>query len=152
MRGEGQGEGQSVRGPRARQTNRARSLRQSENNAEAVLWGELRGRRLNGLKFVRQFPLGPYFADFACREHSLVVELDGSQHAGNVYDEKRNQFMLSVGWSVLRFWNTAVLDRRDFLLNTIVEICEGRLTGNSVGAEMTFLSAYTGSGTYEPSA
>ncbi len=49
-------------------TKRARSLRQSENDAEERLWIELRNRRLHGIKFVRQLPIGPYFADFACRE------------------------------------------------------------------------------------
>ncbi|RWE59457.1 MAG: DUF559 domain-containing protein [Mesorhizobium sp.] len=58
---------------------KARQLRKVENDAEEKLWSELRGRRLNGHKFVRQLPVGPYFADFACREANLVVEVDGSQ-------------------------------------------------------------------------
>jgi very-short-patch-repair endonuclease len=66
----------------AAKTAKARTLRQVENEAEEALWFELRGRRLNGFKFVRQLPIGPYFADFACREKRLVVEVDGSQHAG----------------------------------------------------------------------
>ncbi len=70
-----------MRGASTKTTNRARSLRQSDNDAEAKLWTELRNRRLNGYKFVRQVPIGKYFADFACRSEMLVVELDGSQHA-----------------------------------------------------------------------
>jgi very-short-patch-repair endonuclease len=65
---------------------RARQLRKVENDAEEWLWHELRGRRLNGHKFVRQLPIGPYFADFACREANLVVEVDGSQHANRSQD------------------------------------------------------------------
>ncbi|WP_365965907.1 DUF559 domain-containing protein [Mesorhizobium sp.] len=61
-------------------------LRKVENDAEERLWQELRGRRLNGHKFVRQLSIGPYFADFACREANLVVEVDGSQHAGRSRD------------------------------------------------------------------
>ena len=64
-----------------------------------MLWQELRAR-LNGYKFVRQLPIGPYFADFACREANLVVEVDGSQHRtdlGSVQDATMNR----NGWSVL---------------------------------------------------
>ncbi|PDT05485.1 DUF559 domain-containing protein, partial [Rhizobium sp. M1] len=60
-----------MRGPKPKTTARARSLRQSDNDAEGKLWNELRDRRLNGHKFVRQLPIGPYFADFACRELRL---------------------------------------------------------------------------------
>jgi len=82
-------------------------LRKVENDTEYLLWREIRDRRLNGYKFVRQFPIGPYFADFACRERRLVVEVDGSQRAESGRDEIRNQFMMANGWSVLRFWNVA---------------------------------------------
>lgn len=70
-----------MRGENAKKTRRAWALRQVENEAEHVLWQELRGRRLNGHKFVRQLPIGPYYADFACRQANLVVEVDGSQRA-----------------------------------------------------------------------
>ena len=76
-------------------TTRARSLRNAGNQAEALLWEELKDRRLGGYKFVRQFPLGPYYADFLCREHKLVVELDGSQHAGRASDRLRDAHMIN---------------------------------------------------------
>ena len=57
-----------MRGRNEPKVARARELRKVENNAEERLWHELRGRRLNGHKCVRQLPIGPYFADFACRE------------------------------------------------------------------------------------
>ena len=50
---------------------RARSLRRNETNAEHVLWQIVGNRQLDGHKFVRQLPVGPYFADFACREMAL---------------------------------------------------------------------------------
>ena len=53
----------------------ARTLRRNETDAEKALWREIRNRNLNGFKFVRQYPIGPYIADFACREKALVVEL-----------------------------------------------------------------------------
>ncbi len=116
-----------MRGPNERATERARSLRQAENDAEARMWNELRNRRLNGFKFVRQLAIGPYFADFACRERMLVVEVDGSQHVDSPYDLRRDTFMQTAGWAVARFWNTDVLNDLPEVLETIVAILEGRL-------------------------
>jgi very-short-patch-repair endonuclease len=65
---------------------RARTLRHGDNMAEAILWNELKARKLKGHKFVRQMPIGLYFADFACRSRKLIVEVDGSQHANSDYD------------------------------------------------------------------
>ena len=59
------------------QTERARRLRKSDTAAEQRLWEALRGRRLAGLKFVRQLPIGPYYADFVCRAKRLIIEVDG---------------------------------------------------------------------------
>jgi very-short-patch-repair endonuclease len=108
-------------------TARARSLRQADNDAEAALWSDLRARRLNGYKFVRQYPIGRYFADFACRDQMLVVEVDGSQHADSEYDRERDAAMAELGWSVLRVWNVDVLAERGAVLETIIAALEGRL-------------------------
>lgn len=128
-----------MRGPNRRKTTRARSLRHVDNDAEAVLWYELRGRRLNGFKFVRQLPIGPYFADFACREALLVVEIDGHQHAESEYDEKRNAFMNLNGWSVARFWNTDVLLERGAVLETIVAVLDCRIAEPCRSRDFAFL-------------
>ncbi len=61
---------------------RARELRQRATEAEQMLWERVRNRRLGGLKFRRQHPLGPYIVDFYCAEHRLVVEVDGPIHEG----------------------------------------------------------------------
>ena len=63
-----------------RTTRRAQLLRKTPSEAEKRLWGFLRDRRLNDCKFVRQAPLGPYFADLLCRERKLIVEVDGVTH------------------------------------------------------------------------
>ncbi|MFO6446419.1 endonuclease domain-containing protein [Erythrobacter sp. NE805] len=62
-----------------RDTARARSLRREATLAERTLWVYLARSQL-GAKFSRQMPVGPFFADFLCRELSLVVELDGISH------------------------------------------------------------------------
>ncbi len=104
LRGEG-GAKRRVRGS----VSRARSLRRNDTDAEQQFWEIVRDRRLGGYKFVRQLPVGPYFADFACRAAALIVELDGSQHAESQRDETRTKYLTEQGYAVLRFWNTDVL-------------------------------------------
>jgi very-short-patch-repair endonuclease len=116
-----------MRGPDERTTRRARSLRKADNDAERALWSALNNRQLNDAKFTRQLAIGPYFADFACREERLVIELDGSQHVESVYDRKRDQFMVDEGWFVLRFWNVDALLERDAVVDTILAALERRL-------------------------
>ncbi len=116
-----------MRGPETLRTARARALRKADNDAERALWSELKRRQLGGAKFTRQLPIGPYFADFACRENRLVVELDGSQHSGSGYDRARDKFMVEQGWSVLRLWNIDALVGRDAVVETVLAALEGRL-------------------------
>ncbi|WP_187972514.1 endonuclease domain-containing protein [Aquibium microcysteis] len=130
-----------MRGENARRTKRARSLRQVENDAEDVSWNKLRGRRLHGWKFVRQLPIGPYYADFACRQANLLVEVDGSQHARQPRDRFRNETMNANGWSVLRVWHADVLRERALVIDTIGAAVEGRLRERMVGHDARFLPA-----------
>jgi very-short-patch-repair endonuclease len=129
-----------MRGPHVFRTERARILRKADNDAERTLWSELKARQLAGAKFTRQLPVGPYFADFACRESRLVVELDGSQHADSEYDRRRDNFMVGEGWSILRFWNTDALLQRGAVIETIIAALERRLDP-VVTTEMRFLAA-----------
>jgi very-short-patch-repair endonuclease len=107
---------------------RAQTLRAAPTEAEEKLWRRLRDHRLGGAKFVRQSPIGPYYADFVCRACKLVVELDGSQHADSAYDDKRDAILVALGYRVLRFWNADVLGSIDDVCETIVAAVEGRLT------------------------
>ncbi len=100
---------------------RARSLRASQTEAERRIWGRLRNRQLFGFKFVRQEQIGPFFADFACREANFIVELDGSQHAGSTYDDQRTEILEERGYRVIRFWNTDVLSHTDDVLQLIAD-------------------------------
>ena len=89
---------------------RARNLRTNSTDAEQRFWNLVRNRQVDGYKFVRQFPIGPFIADFACREAALVVELDGGQHSDSASDDSRTDYLNAQGYSVLRFWNTEILD------------------------------------------
>ena len=65
---------------RKRITPIARKLRREPTEAEIRLWSRLRGRQLCA-QFTREFGIGGYVVDLACRSMKLVVELDGGQHA-----------------------------------------------------------------------
>ena len=90
---------------------------------------------------MRQLPIGPYYADFACREKRLVIEVDGSQHAENRGDRSRDEFMTREGYSVLRFWNVDVLQAIGPVCETILAALDGRLTEDVVAADMRFVRA-----------
>ncbi|TIP79322.1 MAG: endonuclease domain-containing protein [Mesorhizobium sp.] len=119
----------------------AHALRRGDNQAEATLWNELKAKRLGGYKFVRQMPIGPYFADFTCRSERLVVELDGSQHAESSYDRRRDEFMRDEGFSVMRFWNVDVLKKSRSVCETIIAALEGRLAEDVSAPDLRFVFA-----------
>jgi very-short-patch-repair endonuclease len=101
---------------------RARSLRRNSTDAEQLVWNALRAHRLNGASFRRQTPIGPYVADFVCHAAGLVVELDGGQHfepANMKRDTRRDAFLASKGYRVLRFNNHDVMTNKEGVLETI---------------------------------
>ena len=100
----------------------ARGLRRRQTDAERRIWARLRDRRLLGVKFTRQMPIGPYIVDFCCRERKLIVELDGGQHAARVdYDAGRTALLQALGYRVLRFWDNDALANTDGVLQRIAE-------------------------------
>jgi len=103
-----------------RLTGAARKLRSTMTDAETALWSRLRGGQLDGFKFVRQFPVGPFVTDFACRSARLVVELDGGQHADSRHDIERTRQIAAHGYHVIRFWNNDVLTNIDGVLTMIL--------------------------------
>jgi very-short-patch-repair endonuclease len=102
--------------------NLSRSLRRNQTEAEKRLWRSLRSRELNGCKFRRQQPIGPYIVDFCCLERRLVIEVDGGQHAMlKETDERRTAFLEKEGFRVVRFWDNEVLKNTVGVLETIAE-------------------------------
>jgi very-short-patch-repair endonuclease len=91
---------------RPARTARARELRNNMTFTEVRLWLKLKGRQLNGWKFRRQHPIGPYFVDFCCPAARLVIELNGSPHQFEEqfdYDQRRKRWLESQGYEVLTF-------------------------------------------------
>ena len=103
----------------------AQSLRGSRTDAEGILWYHLRARGLDGRKFRRQQPIGPYIADFACMSEKLLVELDGGGHVERkAEDHERDEYLHRSGYRVLRFWNTEVFENLHGVLEKISEAME----------------------------
>ena len=103
----------------------ARTLRNNQTDAEALLWRSLRDRRINGIKFRRQVPLAGFIVDFASFEKSLVIELDGGQHADTeAKDAARDERLRAMGFTVLRFWNNEVFQNLEGVLAVIGKHCE----------------------------
>jgi very-short-patch-repair endonuclease len=103
-------------------------LRTASTDAERLLWHHLRNRQLAGFKFRRQHPIGPFFADFACLEAGLIVELDGGQHFEAEVaerDQRRTAALTGAGFEVMRFDNRQVLLETDAVLSSILMRLQG---------------------------
>jgi very-short-patch-repair endonuclease len=103
---------------------KARRLRGEMTDAERKLWSVLRNRQIEGAKFRRQQPIGPFVADFVCQEQRLIIEADGGQHAESLADARRTEFLERVGYRVLRFWNNDILNN----LHGVAEVIAGALS------------------------
>ncbi|MDZ4369954.1 MAG: DUF559 domain-containing protein [Phenylobacterium sp.] len=103
---------------------RARQLRRNPTDGEAKLWESLRAGRLEGWKWRRQAPVGPFIVDFLCLEAALVVEVDGGIHiAQAARDARRDADLRRRGLQVLRFWNHEVAADLDRVRWTILSAC-----------------------------
>ncbi|WP_233282153.1 endonuclease domain-containing protein [Caulobacter vibrioides] len=102
----------------------ARTLRRQMSLPEVLLWNGLRGGRLDGLKFRRQHPIGPYVLDFYCPAAHLAVEIDGWSHATAdrpEQDEIRDTRLAERGVHTLRIPASEVLRSVDDTLATVLE-------------------------------
>ena len=84
-------------------------MRSNPTEAEAKLWQIMRCKRLAGYKFKRQVVLDDFIVDFVNFEQRVIVEADGSQHLDSEYDTRRDAYLGSQGFSLLRFWNSDIL-------------------------------------------
>ena len=101
---------------------RRKELRESLTAAEALLWMNLKGRKLDGKKFRRQHSIGPYIVDFFCPECRLAIELDGAAHmtdGGSEADDRRTEFLQRFNVRVIRFENKAVFEDLEGVLEDI---------------------------------
>ena len=109
------------------QRDRAKQLRRTMTRAETLLWRHLKADRLAGLNFRRQAPIGSYIADFIAHSCKLIVEVDGESHdfAERIrHDERRDAWLSSRGYRVLRFTNDDVLKNLEGVALAILEAAE----------------------------
>jgi very-short-patch-repair endonuclease len=95
-------------------------MRRDMTDAERKLWFLLRDRRLDGVKFRRQAPIGPYIADFVCLRRKLIVEADGGQHYESNRDTVRDQWLTREGYTVARYSNLDILKNPDGVLEDLL--------------------------------
>lgn len=126
------GEGSSYRGnlKYSGLIEEARELRKKQTKAEEIFWQLVRNRKFNNLKFRRQHQIGNYIADFYCNELRLVIEFDGEVHNSpeqQKHDSKRDKFLTSSGFKVLRFKNQEILNSPE----SVFEEIENAILGNT---------------------
>ncbi|RYB97080.1 endonuclease domain-containing protein [Ciceribacter ferrooxidans] len=115
----------------------ARRLRATMTDAERRLWRHLWRVPIEGTHFRRQVPIDRFFADFACHQVGLIIELDGSQHANDParrYDLARTHVLEAAGYKVIRFWNHEVLNELDAVLDTIFAAVDERRAALALSA------------------
>lgn len=103
----------------------ARELRHQPTLAEDRLWQAVRRKAL-GAKFRRQVPYGRYILDFLAIDCSLAIEVDGSQHRDNLYDQERDSWLRARGLTVLRFWNNEITDELPAVLAAIHQAIQAK--------------------------
>lgn len=106
---------------------RSKELRIKQTAAEQLLWQQLRAHRFSGLKFKRQYLILPFIVDFYCHELNLIVEVDGDIHDLEEIKEKdirREAFLKSKGYRIIRFTNERVFSDMNYVLEEI-----GKLKG-----------------------
>ncbi len=102
----------------------SRALRNNMTDAELHLWSTLRMKQLKGYQFYRQKIIGNYIVDFYCPQAKLVIEVDGGQHySGQIEttDKKRDEYLKSHGFKVLRFNNLEVLQNIEGVVDRVLE-------------------------------
>ncbi len=92
-----------------RQKSFANQLRKNQTSTEKRFWEAVRNYKYFGLKFRRQVVIEPYIVDFFFPSLDLIIEFDGDVHDTPqqiIYDKKRDEFLRSKGYAVIRVTNT----------------------------------------------
>ena len=99
-----------------------RELRLNGTSAEAVMWTHIKGRKINGRRWRRQFSVGPFIIDFYCPELKLGIELDGAPHfapGGYEADESRTDYLRRYGIRIIRFENKDIWTSLESVIETL---------------------------------
>jgi len=105
---------------------RAKKLRLRPTVEERSMWSLLKNKQILRLKFRRQHPISSFIADFYCHQIKLVIEVDGDSHlseAAKKYDEGRTALFNHFGITVIRFTNTQISEKVQFVQSEIENKC-----------------------------
>ncbi len=112
------------------QSEQRRELRNNSTAAEAVLWQMIKNRQIEGVKFRRQFSIGPYILDFYSPEIKLCIELDGAKHyteSGSDNDCNRTEYLRNEhNIEVLRFENRILYNYPEEVIEEIEKAVKER--------------------------
>ena len=130
---------------------RARRLRESATLPELVLWHHLRDKQIGGLRFRRQVPIGRYVVNFASLSIRLIVEVDGGVHDLRTFDDaKRDAWLRSQGFRVIRFTNAQVRDQINDVLAEIRKHAPSPISGEGVRRSLTDGGCQTRNDSHQP--
>jgi len=90
--------------------------------AEAILWGEIKNRKILGFKFRRQFGIGGYVVDFYCTELKLAIEVDGATHHTDEeleYDNRREGDINQLDIQFIRFSNDEIYEALEYVVESL---------------------------------
>ena len=106
----------------------ARLLRKNMTDSEKLLWEQLKGKQVMGLRFRRQHPIDIFIADFYCHDARLVIEIDGEIHKVKVeYDDGREAEIERYNIKILRFSNDEIMSNIDEVINRIKVVIKDRI-------------------------
>jgi very-short-patch-repair endonuclease len=110
---------------------RAKAMRSAPTEAEHRLWQIVRAHRFSAFKFRRQVPIDHYIVDFLCPARRLIVELDGGQHAESTNDLRRDAYLQSQGFHIIRIWNNELFTNEEGVAAAILNALQAPLPNPS---------------------
>jgi len=110
---------------------RAKEMRKGQTEAEEILWEKLRNRKAE-YRFRRQQIIGHFIVDFVCLPKKTIIEVDGPVHNFQKQaDEERTQYLVAMGYDVLRFKNEEVLSYPDKVTERVVDFLKNKVLPSS---------------------
>ena len=118
----------------------ARRFRKEPTKSESIFWEVIRDKQLEGRKFRRQEPIGPFIVDFYCSSERLIIEIDGAIHdSKKEADLERQQLLESLGLRFVRISSELVENNLQKAIDTV------KATFNSTIASPSFTEKQGGS-------
>jgi len=108
---------------------RAKAMRENMTQAEKTVWELLKEKKMLGLRFKPEHPIGIFIADFYCHQLKIVIEIDGGIHKSidqREYDIGREAELENWRIKVIRFTNEEVEKDIEHVRSEIQQICKRR--------------------------